>query len=85
MPCNKMVTNHLLLLYKQNKEELIKTIQESDVAVTTDLWMAVGSRSYITITVHFIKDWKLMTSVLGTRLLDERHSEKVISQRLAAI
>ena len=44
----------------------------------------MGSRSCITITAHVIKNWKLMTSVLATRLLDERHTGE-ISERLAVI
>ena len=53
---------------------MIELLTALDVAMTTDLWMAIGVRGYITITAHYICDWKYNTSVIVTRPLDEKHT-----------
>ena len=53
---------------------MIELVTSLDVAITTDLWMAIRVRGYITITAHYIHDWKYNTSVIATRPLDEKHT-----------
>ena len=53
----------------------------TDICITTDTWTSVATESYLTITVHYIsKDWLMRSHVLGTMLLEERHTGENLSK-----
>ena len=74
IPCRTTVHKHLDLIYTECKTELIEFMTDTCVSLTTDLWTSIGTRSYITLTAHFIKNWKLEAKLLATRPLDEKHT-----------
>uniref|UniRef100_H3AF17 HAT C-terminal dimerisation domain-containing protein n=1 Tax=Latimeria chalumnae TaxID=7897 RepID=H3AF17_LATCH len=52
------------------------------VAITTDLWTALNTESYVTITCHFIRRWKMESVVLQTRAMPERHTAENLADML---
>ena len=86
VPCSTTVSKNLLLLYEEQKADIISLITNSDVAMTTDLWTSIGARSYITVTGHFITaEWQYRSIVLATRPMDERHTGIHVADTLQAI
>ncbi len=80
VPGRTNIKSQLSLIYKHTKEEFILEIAGSCVAFTTDLWTSIGARGYITLTSHTIStEWKLSTSVMATRPLDESHTGQNIA------
>uniref|UniRef100_H3AH25 HAT C-terminal dimerisation domain-containing protein n=1 Tax=Latimeria chalumnae TaxID=7897 RepID=H3AH25_LATCH len=51
------------------------------VAITTDSWTALN-QSYVTITCHFIRQWKMESVVLQTRTMPERHTAENLADML---
>lgn len=83
VPCADTVTKNLLLLYQEQKAKIIELIANCKVSLTTDLWTSIGSRSYITLTAHFItEDWQFKTIVLATRPVDDKHTGENIANCL---
>ncbi|KAL0965778.1 hypothetical protein UPYG_G00285610 [Umbra pygmaea] len=72
MPCACTVSRHVEGEYEKIKllvmEELLQTM---DHAVTTDLWTEERTNThYITVTVHYILDWKMVNRILATRVME---------------
>uniref|UniRef100_H3B362 HAT C-terminal dimerisation domain-containing protein n=1 Tax=Latimeria chalumnae TaxID=7897 RepID=H3B362_LATCH len=53
-----------------------------NVAITTDLWTALNTESYVTITCHFIRQWKMENVILQTRAMPERHTAENLADML---
>jgi len=50
-------------------------VSVNQFGVTTDLWTHQHTNdSYVTVTIQYIKDWKLRSCILATRLMNERHT-----------
>lgn len=83
VPSRKSITTRVEQRYENlataTKEKLEKT---EHVAITTDAWTALTTESYMTITCHYIDDWKLQSAVLQTRCLEERHTAQNIADHL---
>ncbi len=85
IPCRTTVTKHLQHLYDESKKDLIDLIADCPVSLTTDLWTSCSTKSFITLTSHFIDTkWKLRTKLLATRHVEERHSGEKHCQHIAA-
>ena len=62
-------------LYTEVKSQLIDVLQTAkSISLTTDGWTSKATESYVTITAHFIIDWKIQNYVLQTRPLHESHT-----------
>ena len=86
VPCSSTMKTNILALFEEAKKELIELVAGRNVAITTDLWSStVSKRGYITITAHFLLDWKYVTRVLATRPLDGSHTAKHIAETLKEI
>uniref|UniRef100_H3B6R6 HAT C-terminal dimerisation domain-containing protein n=1 Tax=Latimeria chalumnae TaxID=7897 RepID=H3B6R6_LATCH len=48
----------------------------------TDSWTALNTESYVTITCHFIRQWKMESIVLQTRAMPERHTAENLADML---
>lgn len=68
--------------YKEATARLALLLSEvTDLCITTDTWTSVATESYLTITVHYVsKDWFMQNHVLGTMLLEERHTGEKLSK-----
>lgn len=71
-------------MYEDRKSALLGELDRVDtVALTTDTWTSNATKSYLTITEHHIdSDWNLMTNVLVTREMPERHTGENIAENL---
>lgn len=59
----------------------------SRVALTCDAWTSVATKSFVTITVHFVlesdkNEWKLASHVLQTREMSESHNGANVAKLL---
>ena len=71
VPCRTTVTKHLEFIYEECKKDLIEMLADCSVSLTTDMWTSVGTRSYLTLTGHFINNkWQLSTQLIATRPID---------------
>ena len=58
----------------------------SSVSITHDGWTSISTKSYNTVTVHFISpDWQLKTAVLETQKVHGTHTSESIADRLLAV
>lgn len=57
------------------KQQIKKTLENcNSMSLTTDLWTSINNESFMAITCSFISEnWKVITPVLKTRYLTERH------------
>lgn len=69
-------------MYEDRKSALLGELDRVDtVALTT--WTSNATKSYLTITKHHIdSDWNLVTNVLVTREMPERHTGENIAENL---
>ncbi|XP_041834229.1 E3 SUMO-protein ligase ZBED1-like [Melanotaenia boesemani] len=71
-------------LYRQVKAHVVAVLGEAtNVAITTDRWTSRATQSYVTITAHVITaEWEMVSFVLQTHPLFEKHSGSNIAQVL---
>ena len=50
----------------------------NDVSITTDMWTSDSTRSYITVTCHFIFNDCLYSPVLATEEVKESHTGEIL-------
>jgi hypothetical protein len=75
MPHRKAITTRIERRYKDCADKIKADLSEARaVAITTDGWTALTTESYITVTCHYIRQWRLESIVLQTRSVDERHT-----------
>ena len=56
------------------------------VALTTDCWTSINNEGYMTVTVHYISEkQKMISRVLNTILLEERHTAVNLAAQLRRI
>ena len=72
-------------LYNQTKTEVMASLLKADrIAVTCDAWTSVTTKSFVTLTAHFVTDdWKLRSHVLQTRAMNERHTGANVAELLS--
>ena len=71
-------------LYSSTKEKVATQLQAVEYfALTTDMWSSVGSKLYISYTVHFVNSkWELQSIALSIHFLPEDHTATIISEAL---
>lgn len=76
LPGRKHFTTALCVRYAEVQQKLVSMLSNVEfVSITADTWTSVATESYLTVTVHYIsEDWLLMSHVLGTLPLEERHT-----------
>jgi hypothetical protein len=88
LPSKTTIKQRLLPeLYNEIKEKLRRYLETVEsVALTTDLWTSNYSTiSYMTVTCHFLKEKKLVSTVLDTLQLAGTHNAENISTCLQDI
>lgn len=76
IPSRNTIKSRIEKVYEDRKSAVLGELDRVDtVALTTDTWTSNATKSYLTITEHHIdSDWNLMTNVLVTREMPERHT-----------
>jgi hypothetical protein len=54
----------------------------SNVAITTDIWTDLQSKSLLGITVHFVEDTRMISICLGVEELDQSHTADYIGNQI---
>ncbi|XP_057216122.1 E3 SUMO-protein ligase ZBED1-like [Triplophysa rosa] len=70
-------------LYSECRSKMQNKIQNVKFfATTADLWSSRTSEPYLSLTVHFIHDWKLCSACLETTYFPQDHTGELIAQGL---
>lgn len=73
-------------LYHSLVEKVRCSLEKKQVAITSDLWTSSATEAYITVTAHYInEEWDLVSSVLSTEGMPERHTGLNIAARIREI
>ena len=67
-PCRNTVKKHILNIYGEERDKVMKLIENNDsrVAITMDMWTSSNQkRGFMSVTTHFIdKSWTLHSLIL---------------------
>jgi len=74
IPHRKAITTRIEKRYKECAEKKAELNEAQAVSITTDGWTALTTESHITVTCHYVRQWKLELIFLQTRFVDERHT-----------
>jgi hypothetical protein len=81
LPGRKHFTSAVQTKYATVREKLSSMLSEVEyISITADTWTSLATESYLTVTVHYVsQEWELKSHVLGTLLLEERHTGEHLS------
>ncbi|KAL7882925.1 hypothetical protein SRHO_G00005830 [Serrasalmus rhombeus] len=84
IPSRPSITSRLEARYEKKKSELkTKLATATAVALTTDCWTALTTKSYITVTCHYTdENWQLKSVVLITTNMLDRHTADNLADKL---
>uniref|UniRef100_A0A3B3BG73 BED-type domain-containing protein n=1 Tax=Oryzias melastigma TaxID=30732 RepID=A0A3B3BG73_ORYME len=87
LPSARTVSRHVEGEYDKVKRLVLEELQQiTDYAVTTDLWTEERTNThYITVTVHYILDWKIVNRILATREMEGVKSSEHIRRTVEGI
>lgn len=87
LPDRHTLSNEMLpQMYDLAKTKLKALLSEiKHISLTTDMWTSITGDSYITVTSHFIHEWKLCTAALSTVKMEERHTGVNIASAINSI
>ena len=74
--------------HKSVKEKLQRKLDKeaTSISLTTDIWSSAATEAYITVSAHYISpEWHLLSCVLETPGMPERHTGQNIADRLVEI
>jgi len=82
LPGRKHFTGAVQAKYTEVREKLSCVLSDVEhISITADTWTSIAVQSYLTVTVHYVsKEWTLKSHVLGTLLLEERHTGEHLSE-----
>lgn len=70
-------------LYTECREKIERKVQNVKFfATTSDLWSSRTSEPYLSLTIHYIDNWKLCSVSLQTTYFPEDHTGELIAQGL---
>ena len=83
IPCRQVLSSKLI----PERTEVLRAILRKDLehikfcSATCDGWTSVSNQSYLGVTVHYVKNYKLQSYLLSLRHIKESHtSQKLISE-----
>ena len=88
VPSRKFITGVIHKKHGAVKEKLQDKLETeaSSIALTTDIWTSSATEAYITVSVHYIlTEWKMISCVLETPDMSERHTGQNIADKLMQI
>lgn len=85
--CAKTIKKRIEEEAKNLKEKIKQNLDKSYyISLTTDCWTSINNDSFMAITTSYIdEDWKLMSPVLETRYLSERHYAEYLKEELSLV
>jgi len=88
VPFRKLITGMIHRKHEIAKEKLLDKLDKeaNSIAITTDIWTSSATEAYITVSAHYISsEWEMVTCVLETPDMPERHTGQKIAEKLMAI
>lgn len=87
IPSRKLISEHVLHeVYETLSSELKNMLNSIEhISITTDMWSSDSNRSFLTVTGHFISDFKMHSPVLSTEEITSDHSAVSILQAITKI
>jgi hypothetical protein len=84
LPCRSTITNNVIPAESTKEKEKLREELERPVFVslTTDCWPSRNMQPFMTVTVHFIKDDKMVSRILSTFLVPETHTGENLAKDL---
>jgi hypothetical protein len=81
LPGRKHFTGAVEAKYAIVREKLSSMLGEVEyISATADTWTSIATESFLTVTVHYVsQEWVLKSHVLGTLMLEERHTGEHLS------
>ncbi|XP_070400355.1 E3 SUMO-protein ligase ZBED1-like isoform X1 [Nothobranchius furzeri] len=75
-------------LYEETKASVLESMKKpTRIVLTCDAWTSVATKSFVTVTAHFVlasdkNGWKLVSHVLQTREMSESHTGANVGELL---
>jgi len=87
LPSRKSITKLLDLKYEILKSKFINNIKNvSSFTITCDIWTDVSNKSYLGVTIHYLKTETLLTKgTIGVIPLENNHTSEYIKNELLSI
>jgi hypothetical protein len=87
LPSRKTITRLLDAKYDILKDKFIYDIQNiSSFTITCDIWTDISNKSYLGITVHYLKNETLLTkATIGVIPLEKNHTSEYIKDELLSV
>ena len=88
VPCRKSITSIIHQKYEIAKHKLKDKLEReaNSIALTTDIWTSSATEAYITVSAHYISaEWGMISCVLETPDMPERHTGQIIADKLVEI
>ena len=83
VPSHTHITNLCQKKFREVKQDVSALLENKRVALTTDIWTSRSTQAYLIITAHYLTDdWTMVSKVLQTREMPERHTGIHISERI---
>lgn len=84
LPSRKYFSNTAIpRLYSECRVKIERKVQKVQFFTTTsDLWSSRTSEPYLSLTIHYIDDWRLCSATLQTTYFPEDHTRELIAQGL---
>ncbi|XP_076052180.1 E3 SUMO-protein ligase ZBED1-like isoform X2 [Oratosquilla oratoria] len=84
---SELMRTHFPSLYKKQKQQVREELEgASYVALTSDLWTSRQTKSFLSVTAHFISpEWELKSKLLATKRLMVDHTSENIADALKEI
>ncbi|XP_060810710.1 uncharacterized protein LOC132904401 [Amyelois transitella] len=81
IPCRKTITSIIDGKYEEKKAIIIKKLQSvTNICLTIDEWKDLQMKSYLGVTIHFIKNFKIFSFNIACEPLSESHTMPNIYQ-----
>ena len=76
LPSNTHFMHLIERKYTSVKQRIRNLLQEQAefTAITADLWTSMATESYLTVTFHYLEQWKTKSVISGTLPLSESHT-----------
>ena len=86
-PSREALANHLIpAWYQVERENLQSTLKDvKKAAITADGWTSLAQDHYITVTVHFVKQGKIIGKVQRTKAVYEVQTGAVVAEEIKEI
>ena len=86
IPSRKSVMEVLHRMYDEVRSQVEAELsQVKHVSFTADFWTSVATDSFLGISVHFVREWKLRSYILQTREVRESHTAEVVARNLESM